>query len=37
MIGSNETVNWDDISDAASKMFRVWLGGGELEWAEGLQ
>lgn len=34
MIGSNETVNWDDISDAASKMFRVWLGGGELEWAE---
>jgi len=27
-------MDWDDISNAALKMFRVWVGGGELEWAK---
>jgi hypothetical protein len=28
-----EMVQWEDIKDAASKMFKVWVLGGELEWA----
>ena len=31
---SSETVIWEDIVNAAAKMFKVWLAGGELEWAE---
>lgn len=25
---------WDDVADAASKMFNVWVTGSELEWAK---
>jgi hypothetical protein len=26
-------VNWTDVEDAAREMFRVWVDGGELQWA----
>ena len=29
-----EMVQWEDVKDAASKMFNVWVFGGELEWAQ---
>lgn len=29
----SESIPWEDISSAASKMFNVWVLGGELEWA----
>ncbi len=29
----SESIDWDDISGTASKMFDVWVSGGELEWA----
>jgi len=31
---SDDTVNWEDIEGSASNKFRVWVDGGELEWAE---
>jgi len=29
-----DCILWDDIDSQASDMFKVWLCGGELEWAE---
>ncbi len=29
-----EGMEWDDIKGGAAKMFNIWVGGSELEWAE---
>src|SRR4051794_12458933 len=34
MSDANDTVSWEDLEPAAGKMFKVWVGGGELEWAK---
>jgi hypothetical protein len=30
----SENVTWDEVEEAASKMFNVWLDGQELNWAK---
>jgi len=30
----NETIGWDDVEEAARKMFTVWINGNELKWAK---
>ncbi len=32
-MSDSERIGWEEIEEAASKMFRVWVDGGDLEWA----
>ena len=32
-MSSSNGIPWDEVEDAASRMFRVWALGGELDWA----
>lgn len=34
MSHEHERITWDEVSEAASKMFHVWLGDGEIKWVE---
>ena len=32
-MSDSEQIGWEEIEEAASKMFSVWIDGGELKWA----
>lgn len=33
-MSKSDEAGWERVQDAAARMFRVWVGGGELAWAE---
>jgi hypothetical protein len=33
-MNSSHAIPWDNVADAAGSMFRVWVSGGELQWAK---
>ena len=34
LLDANETIGWDEVEEAAGKMFTVWINGNELKWAK---